>query len=59
MTSTKTAIQIGVTIGLCLSAGLFLTVPAYHNYIVTVWTNPWLLAFGVIGGFIAFVTDND
>ena len=51
-------LAVGTVFGLALSALLFFTVPAYHNYLVWSWSHYWFLApFGIAGFIIGYLRD--
>ena len=56
LTVNQLGLAVGTVIGLALSALLFFTVPAYHNYLVWSWSHYWFLApFGVAGFIIGYL----
>ena len=40
----------GASIGLTASVAMFMTIPAYHDYIVWAYTPPWLYGVGFLAG---------
>ena len=53
--SVRTGVFVGAGLGSALAVALYLTVPAYHDYVVSAWSNPWLLAGGfAVGAFLAW-----
>ena len=56
LTVNQLGLAVGTVIGLALSALLFFTVPAYHNYLVWSWSHYWFLApFGIAGFIIGYL----
>ena len=54
--TNKPVLAVGTAIGLALSALLFFTIPAYHDYLVWSWSHYWFLApFGVAGFIIGYL----
>lgn len=59
MNSIHTGSIIGGTLGLGLSALLFMNVQWYHDLVVWSWTSPWMWAIAVPVGIAAAVISDD
>ena len=50
-------IRLGIAIATPLALLGYFCIPAYHDFIVNQWSNPWLLVFAPVGLAIGYLTD--
>jgi hypothetical protein len=57
-TTDRNAFLFGSGIGLTAAAVMFLTIPAYHDFLIWTWSQPLLWLIGVpVGAAVAVITD--